>query len=285
MFLVQAKLFLFWKVSRGAHRSGDDGEENEDGEELFGDEEEAKEEADAKAELLDFIKEAGDDAFRLPTEEKKLVVHQIYLYFRVELKRESGTKFDEIDWSSGEEFTEYDEKGECPVMISNFRASFTVTKLKETENSGTAANPEYLPGFNCHNQKLKGHIEDASQFTKFKVKSEKRRNSRDQGRKLMKHLHCWSVRSLLRDEKRWLRQRGFDRRLDGHDGGAEHEINHGSSQPVLTFRGESRSLREAPMKKMKRKLESNELDFDLEKSHDDLGEAVVERGDGDFTRA
>ncbi|WZZ76612.1 hypothetical protein YC2023_087982 [Brassica napus] len=41
---------------------------------------------------------------------------------------ESGTKFDEIDLSSGEEFTEYDEKGECPVMISNFRASFTVTK-------------------------------------------------------------------------------------------------------------------------------------------------------------
>jgi hypothetical protein len=41
---------------------------------------------------------------------------------------ESGTKFDEIDLSSGEEFTEYDEKGECPVMISNFRASFSVTK-------------------------------------------------------------------------------------------------------------------------------------------------------------
>ncbi|VVB10606.1 unnamed protein product [Arabis nemorensis] len=41
---------------------------------------------------------------------------------------ESGTKFDEIDLSSGEEFTEYDEKGECGVMISNFRASFSVTK-------------------------------------------------------------------------------------------------------------------------------------------------------------
>nr|VDD17694.1 unnamed protein product [Brassica rapa] len=34
------------------------------------DEEEAKEEEDAKAELLDFNKEAGDDAFRLPTEEE-----------------------------------------------------------------------------------------------------------------------------------------------------------------------------------------------------------------------
>ncbi|KAF3564604.1 hypothetical protein DY000_02017300 [Brassica cretica] len=34
------------------------------------DEEEAKEEEDAKAELLDFNKEAGDDSFRLPTEEE-----------------------------------------------------------------------------------------------------------------------------------------------------------------------------------------------------------------------
>ncbi|XP_018456289.2 25S rRNA (cytosine-C(5))-methyltransferase NOP2A-like [Raphanus sativus] len=34
------------------------------------DEKEAKEEADAEAELLDFNKEAGDDAFRLPTEEE-----------------------------------------------------------------------------------------------------------------------------------------------------------------------------------------------------------------------
>ncbi|CAN7066999.1 unnamed protein product [Brassica rapa subsp. trilocularis] len=86
--------------------SDDDGEENDDddGEELLGDdflegsgdeeehsgsgsdsdsdegdiekesklidEEEAKEEEDAKAELLDFNKEAGDDAFRLPTEEE-----------------------------------------------------------------------------------------------------------------------------------------------------------------------------------------------------------------------
>ena len=49
-------------------------------------------------------------------------------FFFVWPKQESGTKFDEIDLSSGEEFTEYDEKGECPVMISNFRASFTVTK-------------------------------------------------------------------------------------------------------------------------------------------------------------
>ncbi|CAN7031938.1 unnamed protein product [Brassica oleracea var. botrytis] len=87
--------------------SDDDGEENDDdGEELLGDdflegsgdeeehsdsgsgsdsdsdegdiekesklidEEEAKEEEDAKAELLDFNKEAGDDSFRLPTEEE-----------------------------------------------------------------------------------------------------------------------------------------------------------------------------------------------------------------------
>ncbi|KAH0854194.1 LOW QUALITY PROTEIN: hypothetical protein HID58_090131 [Brassica napus] len=107
--------------------SDDDGEENDDdGEELLGDdflegsgdeeehsdsgsgsdsdsdegdiekesklidEEEAKEEEDAKAELLDFNKEAGDDSFRLPTEE--LVGHQIYLYFKVESKR-SSVKF------------------------------------------------------------------------------------------------------------------------------------------------------------------------------------------------
>ncbi|GAA0155023.1 hypothetical protein LIER_12849 [Lithospermum erythrorhizon] len=38
-----------------------------------------------------------------------------------------GTKFDEIDLS-GDDFTEYDEKGECPVMISNFRATFEVSK-------------------------------------------------------------------------------------------------------------------------------------------------------------
>ncbi|KAL0700510.1 hypothetical protein Bca4012_056632 [Brassica carinata] len=44
------------------------------------------------------------------------------------VQKESVTKFDEIDLSSGEEFTEYNEKGECPVMISNFRASFSVTK-------------------------------------------------------------------------------------------------------------------------------------------------------------
>ncbi|KAG2299485.1 hypothetical protein Bca52824_035957 [Brassica carinata] len=85
--------------------SDDDGEENEDGEELLGDDfldgsgdeeeehsdsgsdydsdegdiqkesemldrEQAKEEADAEAEMLDFNKEAGDDAFRLPTEEE-----------------------------------------------------------------------------------------------------------------------------------------------------------------------------------------------------------------------
>lgn len=38
-----------------------------------------------------------------------------------------GTKFDDIDLSGGE-FAEYDEKGECPVMISNLRATFDVTK-------------------------------------------------------------------------------------------------------------------------------------------------------------
>lgn len=38
-----------------------------------------------------------------------------------------GTKFDEIDLSEGD-FSEYDEKGECPVMISNLRATFEVTK-------------------------------------------------------------------------------------------------------------------------------------------------------------
>ncbi|EXB66900.1 hypothetical protein L484_019538 [Morus notabilis] len=39
-----------------------------------------------------------------------------------------GTTFEEIDLSGGE-FAEYDEKGECPVMISNLRATFEVVKL------------------------------------------------------------------------------------------------------------------------------------------------------------
>ncbi|GFZ17202.1 hypothetical protein Acr_26g0004720 [Actinidia rufa] len=36
-----------------------------------------------------------------------------------------GTKFDGVDLS-GDEFAEYDENGECPVMISNLRAVFEV---------------------------------------------------------------------------------------------------------------------------------------------------------------
>ncbi|ONI33300.1 hypothetical protein PRUPE_1G415500 [Prunus persica] len=36
-----------------------------------------------------------------------------------------GTKFDHVDLSGGD-FVEYDEKGECPVMVSNLRASFVV---------------------------------------------------------------------------------------------------------------------------------------------------------------
>jgi len=38
-----------------------------------------------------------------------------------------GTKFENVDLSSGE-YADYDEKGECPVMISNVRATFEVTK-------------------------------------------------------------------------------------------------------------------------------------------------------------
>ncbi|KAH6757714.1 hypothetical protein C2S51_038682 [Perilla frutescens var. frutescens] len=38
-----------------------------------------------------------------------------------------GTKFNNIDLS-GEDFADYDEKGECPVMISNLRAKFEVVK-------------------------------------------------------------------------------------------------------------------------------------------------------------
>ncbi|KAL6533982.1 hypothetical protein OROHE_013815 [Orobanche hederae] len=38
-----------------------------------------------------------------------------------------GTKFDDIDLSEGE-YSEYDEKGECPVAISNLRAKFNVVK-------------------------------------------------------------------------------------------------------------------------------------------------------------
>ncbi|KAJ0267021.1 hypothetical protein HA466_0009130 [Hirschfeldia incana] len=53
--------------------SGSDSDSDEDDiekESKLIDEAEAKEEADAEAELLDFNKEAGDDAFRLPTEEE-----------------------------------------------------------------------------------------------------------------------------------------------------------------------------------------------------------------------
>lgn len=39
----------------------------------------------------------------------------------------SGTKFDDIDLS-GEDFADYDEKGECPVMISNLRSTFEVLR-------------------------------------------------------------------------------------------------------------------------------------------------------------
>ncbi|XP_047338187.1 CXXC motif containing zinc binding protein [Impatiens glandulifera] len=38
-----------------------------------------------------------------------------------------GTKFEGIDLSEGE-FADYDEKGKCPVMISNLKADFTVVK-------------------------------------------------------------------------------------------------------------------------------------------------------------
>ncbi|KAK9273344.1 hypothetical protein L1049_018153 [Liquidambar formosana] len=38
-----------------------------------------------------------------------------------------GTKYEDIDLSGGE-FAEYDEKGACPVMISNLRATFDVVK-------------------------------------------------------------------------------------------------------------------------------------------------------------
>ncbi|KAK4358455.1 hypothetical protein RND71_020684 [Anisodus tanguticus] len=39
------------------------------------------------------------------------------------IQKLEGTKFEGIDLS-GDEFAEYDEKGECPVMISNPRATF-----------------------------------------------------------------------------------------------------------------------------------------------------------------
>ncbi|KAK6927304.1 CXXC motif containing zinc binding protein, eukaryotic [Dillenia turbinata] len=38
-----------------------------------------------------------------------------------------GTKFDAVDLSGGD-FAEYDEKGECPVMISNLRLRLEVVK-------------------------------------------------------------------------------------------------------------------------------------------------------------
>ncbi|TXG61944.1 hypothetical protein EZV62_013307 [Acer yangbiense] len=39
----------------------------------------------------------------------------------------AGTKYEGIDLSNGD-FAEYDEKGECPVMISNLRSKFDVVK-------------------------------------------------------------------------------------------------------------------------------------------------------------
>ncbi|KAG2666118.1 hypothetical protein I3760_15G040800 [Carya illinoinensis] len=49
--------------------------------------------------------------------------------FSSDWKAESiaGTKFHSIDLSGGE-YAEYDEKGECPVMISNLRSTFDVVK-------------------------------------------------------------------------------------------------------------------------------------------------------------
>lgn len=41
-----------------------------------------------------------------------------------------GTKFEDIELSGGD-FAEYDEKGECPVMISNVRAMFKVVDLSK----------------------------------------------------------------------------------------------------------------------------------------------------------
>lgn len=39
----------------------------------------------------------------------------------------AGTKYEDIDLS-GDDFNEYDEKGECPVMISNLRSKFEVVR-------------------------------------------------------------------------------------------------------------------------------------------------------------
>ncbi|EEF45819.1 UPF0587 protein F46B6.12 [Ricinus communis] len=49
--------------------------------------------------------------------------------FDGEWKAESiaGTKYEGIDLSAGD-FSEYDEKGECPVMISNLYSKFEVVK-------------------------------------------------------------------------------------------------------------------------------------------------------------
>ncbi|KDO79992.1 hypothetical protein CISIN_1g0310771mg, partial [Citrus sinensis] len=39
----------------------------------------------------------------------------------------AGTQYEDIDLSGGD-YAEYDEKGECPVMISNLRFKFEVVK-------------------------------------------------------------------------------------------------------------------------------------------------------------
>lgn len=45
----------------------------------------------------------------------------------IHLMQLEGTIFTGIDLS-GDEFAEYDEKGECPVMISKPRATFKIVK-------------------------------------------------------------------------------------------------------------------------------------------------------------
>lgn len=55
------------------------------------------------------------------------MVNSYFLPFKFSFVQLGGMLFENIDLSEGE-YADYDEKGECPVMISNLCATFDVTK-------------------------------------------------------------------------------------------------------------------------------------------------------------
>lgn len=61
---------------------------------------------------------------------KKEILFVLVLLCRTNCKlfvQLAGTQYEDVDLSGGD-YAEYDEKGECPVMISNLRFKFEVVK-------------------------------------------------------------------------------------------------------------------------------------------------------------